>query len=282
MKSLAVKQKKILLGVAGAITLGMIGAVIYRPQTYEEYVAKKRGISQKEVQKVVSGPQTAVENFLNTSLSDNPTEALEFLETQDNGLSSVDVIKKFLDIEIPLSFGYQIKDATFNSTTGMVLVDLITPAGALEKEINVENTDGQWKLTSVINRNNNQSLFSTSDGAITISIPQNIFSEKKVTEAGDAFTFYNAEGTLQIVLLVTKEDASELFAQMIDCNTGKCSKKDINGNTFDVFELSDQATNQSAFTAKAQKDGLYFTIMGVAQSPEDLEKIKSIIGTVKI
>jgi hypothetical protein len=282
MTNLSIKQKRLLFGAAALIVLGMIGASVYKPETYAEYIARKKGITQEKEVKASSGPQAAVENFLDASLSEDPSIALQYLGNYDKSISSLESINRFLDLEIPLSFRYTIKDVTFTNSTGKVVVDLITPSGALEKELSLENIDGQWKLTAVVSNNNNQFIFSDISGSLVMQLPQEMITQKADLGTGDTYTISNPEDSIQIIILITEQDISEMFSELIDCTKSTCLEKEINGTMFDTSEMYDQASGEYAFTARAEKEGKYFTIMGIATQKESLETLKTVIGTVKI
>lgn len=282
MTNLSPKKKKILIGVAVAIVLGLAAATIYKPQSYEEYLAKKHGISLKKEEKEISGPQNAVESFLKSTVSQNPTDALVWLENPNNKSSSADIIMDFLEIQIPLSFNYKVKDVTFNDSTGLVVVDLITSTGALEKAISLKNIDGEWKLTEVESRNNNLFLFTDDTETLNISFPQDMFLENSTVDSGLLYISYNPNQSLQVMIFVTNQDISEMLSSFTNCAEGICSTENINGNSFETYKLTGESQGEYAHTVKTQKDGIFYTIVGITTSDEKIEPLKEIIGSLRI
>jgi hypothetical protein len=270
------------VGIAAVILLGIIGAMVYRPETYQEYLARKKSRSEARNTDSISPPQSAVEEFLKAAVSPNPSEAMKYVEGYENSFSTVDNIMKFLDIQVPLTFSYQIRDVSFNSTGGKIEVDLLTQSGALNKEIVVKNYDGNWKLTEVKSKNDNKIVFQNNTGTISMLLPQDMLSQSMAVDIGETYTIYDAENSIQIVLLITQQEVSELLSEMVDCSAGICKTELINNISFKTFELIDPTTGEYAYVAEAEDGGTYITIIGKAVSKEKMDVVKEMVQTVRI
>lgn len=285
MATLDFKKKRLLTLSAAVIVLALIGASIYKPPTYEEYLAKKQGKivekTKKQQQRNLSAPQIALEDFLNYSVTD-PNKAVKYLESNNQDISSVDQVIKFLDIKIPLYFNYDVKDITSNETTAKILVDLVTPSGNLEREIELKNIDGEWKLTNSKSGNDNLLLVPISKDKLYISIPQNMYIERSTSVMGENLTIKNEGSSTQIIILATNKDVSSNFSEMINCTRGTCKKKNIGDIQFDTFEMANKASSEYIYTMSGQKDGIYFMFMSMANTETGFEELKVILDSVKI